>query len=127
MTYYRTQVINGLVRADEYLVTEWCKGIAEVFKVYYTSNRPETIFLLPETYADIYKPDMYYFNHGVRVNPTRVDVDKYVIPYQLMFYLRYKLAKEYSLIFTKCPQSIFVKTEHFNRQIRVTSLELDLK
>ena len=79
MTYYRTQVINGLVRADEYLVTEWCKGIAEVFKVYYTSNRPETIFLLPETYADIYKPDMYYFNHGVRVNPTRVDVDKTMI------------------------------------------------
>lgn len=123
---FREKVIGALIENDELFVSTWAGELSEIFLREYGATTSVECYLLP-TCATVFKPDRHYFNAGVVVNDTRVDTSEYVIPYHLMFYLRYELAKNYSLVFKKVPRSTFLTTDTRRREVKCTILDIDLK
>lgn len=85
------------------------------------------IYILPYK-AGIYKlRSIDFVYYGVMIAKTDVGVLRYNIAEHLMYRLQYKLAKDYGIVFSTQPSNIWIKTNHWNTQIRVTRLTITKK
>lgn len=124
---YTQDLINKLTRMDDYYLNKWTSDIAKIFMREFNGREDVHIYLLPYK-AGIYKPrsiDFVYY--GVMTAKTDVGVIRYNIAEHLMYRLQYKLAKDYGIVFSAQPRNIWVKTKHWNTQIRVTRLTITKK
>lgn len=124
---YTQDLINKLTRMDDYYLNKWTSDIAKIFMREFNGREDVHIYLLPYK-AGIYKPrsiDFVYY--GVMTAKTDVGVLRYNIAEHLMYRLQYKLAKDYGIVFSEQPRNIWVKTNHWNTQIRVTRLTITKK
>lgn len=124
---YTQDLINKLTRMDDYYLNKWTSDIAKIFIREFNGREDVHIYLLPYN-AGVYKPrsiDFVYY--GVMTAKTDVGVLRYNIAEHLMYRLQYKLAKDYGIVFSEQPRNIWVKTKHWNTQIRVTRLTITKK